>query len=153
MEVPEAKNSGEVENVPEAPSGNKAAKPTKLEPTLPYGKLLALQNLRRQLTDEELATPGVQKLLLDMVEVAETEKESIKEYVQKYNEADKKASILAEKLNKDRKIDVFFGVGIGLGGVIIGLSPYFFSLSSLAGTLCCIIGALMMIGSTLGRVL
>ena len=114
---------------------------------------LSLSNVRRQLTDEELTSPGVQKLLLDMLEEAENECVNLKNYVSSYHSADKRAAILGEQLTRDKKIDVFFGVGVGLGGAILGLVPYLGKDESLYGVICGIIGLALIIGSSIGRTL
>lgn len=120
---------------------------------VPTSRRLSLTNVRRQLTDEELANPGVQKLLLDILEEAETERDNNKVYITSYFEADKKAAILGEKLLADKKIDVFFGVGVGLGGAILGLAPYFSQVNGLYGYICLAIGLVLMIGASIGRAL
>lgn len=120
---------------------------------VPIGRRMSFSNLRRQLTDEELSSPGVQKLLLDMLEEAEDECDSLKSYVDKYYSADKKTAVLNEKLNKDNKIDVFFGVGVGLGGAILGLIPFLGEDKTLYGIVSAVIGLTLIIGSSIGRLL
>jgi hypothetical protein len=114
---------------------------------------LSVSNLARQLTEDELSTTGVQKLIIEMLEDAENENNELKNYVSKYHIADKQVGILAEKLLKDNIIDVFFGLGIGIGGVILGLTPYFVKLGALYGIVCGMIGLLLIIGSSIGRLL
>jgi hypothetical protein len=115
------------------------------------GRRQALKNIRRQLTEEELAQSGTQKMLLEMLEEVETEKEIIKSYVASFHESDKKAAVLGEKLNADRSIEIFFGVGVGLGGTILGLAPSLWATSLIHGTICIAIGIGLIIGSCVGR--
>jgi hypothetical protein len=112
---------------------------------------LSLTNVRRQLTDDELANPGVQKLILDMLEEAESERDNNKVYITSYHEVDKKAAILGEKLLADKKVDVFFGLGVGLGGAILGLAPYFGQIKTMFGLICGFIGLALIVGSSIGR--
>lgn len=119
----------------------------------PVGRRLALRDVRRQLTDEELLSPGVQKLLLDMLEDAETERDEMKNYVKLFHDADKKSCILSERLNVDRSIEVFFGVGVGLGGAIIGLAPFFWGSSVTHGIIALVIGVILILGSSVGRII
>jgi hypothetical protein len=137
------------EKPPEKPISEQVIAPQ--QTTIPSSRRQSLRNVRRQLTDEELTNSGVQKMLLDMLEEAETDRENFKSYVTSFHEADKKAAILGEKLNADRSIEVFFGVGVGLGGTILGLAPYFGTLQSLYGVICCVIGLVILIGSSIGR--
>lgn len=117
------------------------------------GRRISLSKVRRQLTDEELSSPGVQKLILDILEEAETERDNLKSFVSAYYEADKKSAIFAEKLVKDNKIDVFFGVGVGLGGAILGLTPFLGKTETLYGVICAIVGLALIIGSSIGRLI
>lgn len=117
----------------------------------PNSRRQALRNVRRQLTDEELAQSGTQKMLLEMLEESENGKENLQSYVTSFYEADKKAAILGEKLNADRGIEVFFGVGVGLGGAILGLAPFFWTKDSIFGVICFGIGLCLIIGACIGR--
>ena len=117
----------------------------------PTGRRFALRNVRKQLTDEELAQSGTQKMLLEMLEESENEKEGLRSYVTSFHEADKKSAILGEKLNADRSIEVFFGAGVGFGGAILGLSPFFWDKGAIYGVICLIIGVILIIGASIGR--
>ena len=130
---------------------DEALESTPHESQVPTSRRLSLTNVRRQLTDEELSNPGAQKLLLDILEEAESERDNYKVYVASYYEAEKKAAILGEKLLADKKIDVFFGVGVGLGGAILGLTPYFGQLDGFYGLVCALIGIGLIVGAGVGR--
>ena len=90
-------------------------------------------------------------MLLDMLEETENQAETLKSFVINYYEADKRAAILSEKLNADRSIEIFFGVGVGLGGAILGLSPFFWELGIGYGLFCIILGVCLIIGAGIGR--
>jgi len=122
------------------------------EDPVPTGRRKSFSNIRRQMTDEELSSPGVQKLLIDMLEESESECENLKNYVSSYHVADKRAAILGERLTKDNKIDIFFGVGVGLGGAILGLIPFFSDDKPLYGVVCGFVGFALVIGATIGRI-
>jgi len=110
-------------------------------------KRSAFKNVIRQLTDEELKSPAVQKLILDELEQAETDRDEMKVYMHRYHEADKRACILEEKLKTNTTIEVAFGVGMGVGGTLIGLAP---SLSQLTETYRMLIagsGVILVIGA------
>jgi hypothetical protein len=145
------KNNDPVEPQVE-PEINEDAKVIVEETTVPTsGKRQSLLNIRRQLTNEELSQSGTQKMLLEMLEEAENHGESMKNFEAKYYTADKQSAILNEKLNADRSIEVFFGTGIGLGGAILGLSPFFWSLGSIYGALCLLLGICLILGASIGR--
>ncbi len=109
--------------------------------------------IRRQLTDEELQSAAVQKLLLDMLDEAEAERDEYKAYVEAFHTADKKASVLSERLNADRSIEVFFGAGMSIGGVLCGLTPFFWALDTLYGIMCGIVGLALVGAACVGRMI
>jgi hypothetical protein len=114
------------------------------------GRRQAFRDVRRELTDADMASPGVQKMVLDELEQAEAECEQLRAYIERYHEADKRAAVLEEKLRPIRALEILFGVGVGLGGAIVGLSPFFWE-SRLQGVLCLVVGISMIFGSTIGR--
>ena len=147
---PEAPSSGPSEQA--LPLASEDRQPPPPDSAVPAsGKRAALRDVRRQLTDEELKSPGVQKLLLDMLQEADDEREELRPYVDRFHDANKTAAVLREGLKTHTAIEVFFGVGVGLGGAIIGLSPFFWGMKPLYGGITVIVGLCLMIGSTIGR--
>ena len=115
------------------------------------GKREAFRNLVRQLSSDELSNSGVQKLLLEDLEKAESECETLQGYVERFHDADKRAAVLDERLHKQTAFDILFGVGVGLGGAIIGVSPVFWDTTS-KGPIALVIGILLVAGSTAARI-
>jgi hypothetical protein len=137
-------STGQSQGVPSPP-------PTQEGSTIaPSSKRQAFRNVGRQLTDEELTSPGVPKLILDELERTEADCEILKKYVEQYHDADKRAAILEEKLKTHNSIEIFFGVGIGIGCTIIGLAPLFWN-EQPKGYIALIVGALLTVGATVGR--
>lgn len=124
------------------------------QPTIPpTGKRQAFRDIRRQLTNEDLASPGVQKLLLDELEQAEADCEVLQGYVGRYHEADKSAAVLEEKLKTANVIEIMFGVGVGIGGAVIGLAPLFWTEAEQPkGYIALGVGLLLSLGATIARV-
>lgn len=133
------------------PSGSKQVELPHQGSVPTTGKRTALSGLAKQLSDSELAQPGVQKLLVAMIEEADTERDSLKSFVTAFHEADKKAATLGEKLHTDRSVEVFFGVGVGMGGTIIGLFPYFRDIGAGYALVCLVVGGVLVIGAVAGR--
>ena len=107
--------------------------------------------MRRPLTDDELKSPAVQKILIDILEDAEQARDEYKSYVDAFHGADKRAAILGEKLNLDRSVEITFGIGTGLGGAILGLATYLWDKDKFAGILAALIGLGLMIGACIAR--
>ena len=115
------------------------------------GKRQVFKDIRRQLQDADLASPGVQKLLLDELEQKEAECEILESYIDRFHVADKRAAVLEEKLKTQNAIEVFFAVGMTLGGAIVGLAPFFWDESG-HGPIVLMIGAALVLGSSIGRI-
>jgi hypothetical protein len=115
------------------------------------GKRQAFRDIRRQLQDADLSSPGVQKLLLDELDQSESECELLQAYVERFHEADKRAAVLEEKLKASTAFDILFSVGIGLGCAIMGLSPLFWS-DGARGPMALVVGFLLVSGATAARV-
>lgn len=124
---------------------------TTAEATPTTGKRLALRDLRRQLTMEELASPGAQKMLLEELERADAECESLRAYETRYHEADKRAAVLEERLRTQTALEIAFGVGVALGGAIMGLAPGLWTLRPF-GHLALLVGAVLVVGASVARV-
>lgn len=149
LEVPEPESS-----VQESPPTSDHPKPPPEDSAVPaLGRRAAFRDVRRQLSDEELTNPGVQKLLLDILQESDDERDRLTPYIDRYHEADKTAEVLREKIRTNTAIEVFFGVGVGLGGAIIGLTPFFWDNSPAHGAITGIVGFFLMTGSTVGRLL
>jgi hypothetical protein len=141
---PEQPQARQVEG-PQVPPGD-IADPMRLS-----GRRVVFRGIVRQLTDEELRNPGVQKLLLDNLETAETRCAELSAYADRYYDADKRVAVLLEKLNLDRTTEVAFGVGVGLGSAIMGLSPLFWKTQP-GGALVLVLGTLLVAGGIAARV-
>jgi hypothetical protein len=122
------------------------------EPTPSTGRRQALRDLRRELSNEDLASPGVQKMLLDELGRADDDCDVLRGYVTRFHDADKRAAVLEEKLRTQTALEVACGVGIGLGGAIMGLAPSFWNSQPL-GYLTLLVGFLFIVGAAIARVI
>jgi hypothetical protein len=92
-------------------------------------------------------------LLLEMLEEVDATCDHLQPYVGLYHDADKRAAILSEQLKTPKRIEIFFGVGVGLGGAIIGLGPFFGRIGPEYGWVAAIVGLLLVGGAAFGRIL
>jgi hypothetical protein len=114
------------------------------------GKRQAFRDIRRQLQEQELANPGVQKLLLEELETADAKCEILEGYVDRFHEADKRAAILEEKLRPQTALEICFGFGVGLGCAIMGLAPLFWD-TTIRGPIVLVVGFLLVAGAAIAR--
>lgn len=85
----------------------------------------------------------MQKLLLEDLERAETR-------CQELVDADKEAAVLREKLKADRAMEIMFAVGVGVGCLMVGAAPSFWTTQPQGGLLLTL-GAILTIGSGIAR--
>jgi len=83
----------------------------------------AFTKIRRELLEDELSSPSVQRMLLDELERLEEEKSSLIDYRSHFHTADKNAAILAEKLKANVSQEIIFGVCLSIGAAVLGYVP------------------------------
>jgi len=105
----------------------------------------SFETVARELNDKELSGPVVQKMLLDEVERLEGELSQARLYQEKFHEADKKASVLEERLQKDASYEVLYNSCVIGGSVLLGFAPTVWSDQPL-GAFTVIVGAIAVIG-------
>lgn len=146
-------------NLTSAPDQNEQREVPLAHPVAPpavaaaTGQRSAFKDLPLQLTPEELANPGTQKCILDMLLRAEDERNDLKEYVSKFYLADKKAEVLNEKLKSNKINETLFGVGVAVGGTVMGLTPFFYEKGTAYGIIALGVGVALTLGATIGRIL
>jgi hypothetical protein len=131
----------------------KSSQPTAAPTVSATGRRPAFQDLKLQLTDEDLANPGTQKCILDMLIRAEEECNDLKEFRSKYHATDKQAGILGEKLKTNKINETLFGVGITMGGTIMGLSPFFYEKGPAYCYITLGVGVVTTLGAAFGRII
>ena len=99
----------------------------------------ALSRLKRELSDDELASPGVLKLLLDLLERAESENAELRSLREKYHQAEKRNGVLEEKLKTNTAVDAISMGCLAVGGAALGYAPSIWS-SQLMGLIALLFG-------------
>lgn len=122
-------------------------------PSPAYGRQ-AFSGITRTLTEGELANPGVQKLLLEMLEQVDARCAYLEPFGDRFHEADKEVGVLRAKLDVDRSTEVAFGVGVGIGGILLGYVPAVWVSEEIpfAGPVLLAVGALLVVGAIAFRV-
>lgn len=83
----------------------------------------AFANLRYDLTDEDLKSPGVQKLLLNEIVRLENLELSLKGFKDKYHKIDKECAVLKESQRSLKVLEILYAVGLIIGALLLGLLP------------------------------
>jgi hypothetical protein len=119
-------------------------------PTAPTTGRIVFRGLLRELNPDDLMNPGVQKLLVEMVDRADAECARLKDFEEQFHKADKRAAVLEAAAKTSTAVEVLFGVGVGFGGAVMALAPSFWNQQPL-GYLCLIIGAGLAGGASYAR--
>ena len=110
----------------------------------------ALSGIRRDLTDEELSSPGARKLLIDRLDQAEIQIVDLKDFRDRFHAADKQVAVLIQKTNRDTAAEVLYGVALSVGAIFIGLAPSAWATQPF-GWLSLLVGIVLMIGAVISK--
>jgi hypothetical protein len=97
--------------------------PTTPGPSIAPKGRQALTKIRRELSEEELASPAVQRLLVDELERIERENQQLLSFREKYFVSDKQVAILEERLKKSLAGEIVFGACLAVAGASLGYVP------------------------------
>lgn len=83
----------------------------------------SFSKLPRELSEKELTSPAVQKMLVDEIERLETECEDLSTYRPKFHDADKRAAILEERFKGKISIEILHAGCLTAGAAALGYAP------------------------------
>lgn len=88
-------------------------------PTNPY------TNIKRELSEDELKSPAVQKLLLNEHDKLEQRIAELEGYVERFHYVDKLRGILEEKLKTANSYEILYSFCLAAGSALAGISGIF----------------------------
>lgn len=88
-------------------------------PGKPYSKL------RRELSNEDLTNPAVQKLLISEIDKLEIRVSELITIEKNCHQIDKEKAILEEKLKSHTAIEVLYSFCLSIGSALLGLASLF----------------------------
>lgn len=83
----------------------------------------SLARIRRELSEEELSSPAVQRMLVEELERLERQVIELSEYRERFHLMDKRASILEEKAKHSLAGEIIFGACLSVGAAALGYAP------------------------------
>ena len=110
----------------------------------------ALSGISRDLTDEELSSPGARKLLIDRLDQAEIQIVELKDFRDRFHAADKQVAVLTEKTKREKSAEVLYGVALSVGAIFMGLAPSAWKTQPF-GWLSLLVGIALMIGAIVSK--
>lgn len=106
-------------------------------------------NVRRELSEDELMSPAVQRLLLNDHDRMERECERLKSYEEEFHKCDKKVAVLEEKLKKSAASEILYTCCVSIGSILAGISGIYWSNK---GWILLCIGVALVIGSVIYKI-
>lgn len=113
-------------------------------PSSPYSRI------RREIAEEDLQSPAVQRILLGEVDRLQSQVSDLELTRDKYYLADKKTAVLEEKLKALTSHEVLYSVCLTIGSAIIGLASVIWSGGY--GWVAISIGSILVIGGVISKV-
>ena len=102
-----------------------------------------------ELSDEELNSPAVQKLLLDNLDQLENTNFELEIFEEKFHAVDKEKAVLEEKLKSTQSSEILYTFTLTIGAAIMGLAPTFWTTGY--GWLVVIVGFLLVLGGLISK--
>lgn len=101
-------------------------------------------SIKRELTDDELKSPAVQKLLIDDLERLEGERGELVDYRERFYQADKRAAVLEERLKRSLSFEIISSACLVIGALLMGAVSSFWDKQP-AGWICVLAGSALII--------
>lgn len=83
----------------------------------------ALSNLKRELSEEELKTPGAIRMLLSKIDDYDLCQKELQEYKDKFHQCDKQCAILTTAAKANKAFDILYSFLLSVGSALIGIAP------------------------------
>lgn len=100
--------------------------------------------LRRELSDEELASPAVQRMLIDEIEQLDLARIEGQQYRGRFHDADKQCAILQERFKTKVSVEILHVGCVTVGAAALGYAPSIWS-SQPTGWIVAIFGGLLIV--------
>jgi hypothetical protein len=112
----------------------------------------SFKNLRREMVDEELSSPAVQRMLIDDIERLEDECEELRVCQQKFHDSDKRCGVLEEKFRSKISLEIMHVTCFLISGSVIGYAASNWTSQPVA-TLALILGGILAIAGVVAKMI
>lgn len=112
----------------------------------------AYSKVRRELSEDELATPGAQRLLLDELDRLQRQVDELSAYRGQFHEADKRAAVLKQKLEVAVAGEIISGICLTVGAALVGIAPALWDKKPY-GVIVVAAGIVLLVGGVLAKVI
>lgn len=83
----------------------------------------AFSKLKRELSDEDLNSPGTQRLILNELDKYEECSKLLEEYKTKYYKSETSRAVLEERANTSDSFEILYSASLSFGAMLVGLTP------------------------------
>ncbi|MCF6355295.1 MAG: hypothetical protein L3J26_09395 [Candidatus Polarisedimenticolaceae bacterium] len=111
----------------------------------------AFSKLATELSDDDLSSPGVQKMLLSEIERLESTALASDGFKGKFHQKDKECAVLKEKEKTFVFSEILYSVSLTLGAALIGITPSL-TATNVSPNVVGVIGVLLVIGAVVAKV-
>jgi hypothetical protein len=110
----------------------------------------ALASLKRELTDEELTSPGAQKMLLEELSRLSDENVALQAFRDKFHNSDKQLAVVTEKAKHNLALEIVASSCLAIGAAALGYAPKVWS-SQPSGWIALVFGAVLIVGGLVAK--
>lgn len=79
--------------------------------------------MKRELSDEDLNSPGTQRLILNELDKYEECSKLLEEYKTKYYKSETSRAVLEERANTSDSFEILYSASLSFGAMLVGLTP------------------------------
>jgi hypothetical protein len=119
--------------------------PQSIVPSSPYSRI------RREISEEDLASPAVQRILLGEVDKLQSQVALLEITESNFHMVNIKSAVLEEKLKAVNSHEVLYSLSLSIGSVIIGLSSMVWDKGY--GWIAIAVGSVLVVGGIVSRVI
>ncbi|UOK40084.1 hypothetical protein MJP36_09645 [Pseudomonas palleroniana] len=111
----------------------------------------SFSKLRRELSDDELLSPAVQRLLIDEIERLEKVTTDLSYFKDEFHKSDKKAGVLEERFKTKISVELIHFASLSAGAALLGFAPAIW-VNQPTATVLAIAGGLLVLVGILAKV-
>ncbi|MBZ9870499.1 hypothetical protein LB542_06470 [Mesorhizobium sp. BR1-1-9] len=120
---------------------------------LAKGSRRSFTAIRRELSEDDLKSPAVQKMLLDDTDRLDEELKEAKGFRERFHDADKQRAILQEKLKTHTGFEVMSSGCLAVGGAAFGYAPNIWAAQQTTSIILLLIAAIVTLAGLWAKVL
>ncbi|WP_429124130.1 hypothetical protein [Aeromonas allosaccharophila] len=111
----------------------------------------SFSKLRRELSDDELSSPAVQRMLIDEIERLDADRVELISFRGKFHDSDKKVAVLDEKFKAKISIEIIHIGCITVGAAMLGYAPTIWATQQSTAIMGIVFGLVLIIAALVAK--